>query len=339
MLKVSLNIEEGYLGRFSYMHSCREQLLARGIDFQQNISAPDISIVQDSIILRDLIARPSLVGPSLVYERIDSAALNLGNRARNLLCDKNVKGWLKETAFRDKDMYNGPHAGGRFHLLGLLEAAPDRHYPDIKVAEPAIKLDPMILEKVITWPPVHLQTKIAAAHDLKPKAFAKRRKDISFAGTVEYGSDIIAHHRMQACTELLNIPDANRVIGLGRVFRTEDYYALLTDTKIFVSPYGFGEYSFKDYEAAYAGAIVIRPPCSHVETAMVDIYAKDYCVVETDPWMQNLKQVYEMIMDQSEYYVDRSKKVRKNLIDSHAPDKIADVFDGIVRGALERKIY
>lgn len=56
------------------------------------------------------------------------------------------------------------------------------------------------------------------------------------------------------------------VLGLQGRLPTEQVADLMVQTKIFVSPLGTGEACFKDYEAMYAGCVVIKPDCSHCET-------------------------------------------------------------------------
>lgn len=336
MIRVSLEIEDGYLGRFAFAEECRAQLLDLGVDCARDLAGADLRIVHDAVLRRHPVPVRALDRPTIVYERIDAAALNVRAGPRRLLAHPQVKAWFKETGYRDKALYNGEHAAGRRHLLDLARSAPGGAEPPAPVGEPDLRVPEADLAKIVIWPPVHLQAKIRPARAIRPKRLDQRRKDVAFAGTVDYGTDLIARHRLRACQEVMGLPAGNRLIGLGRVFAAPDYLEMLADTKVFVSPYGYGEYSFKDFEAAYAGAILVRPPCAHIETAMFDIYRQGYCVVETDPWMSDLGTVYQRILDEQAHLFERAQAVREELIATHDPGAIAGRFAAVLRAALER---
>nr|NQU93814.1 hypothetical protein [Bacteroidota bacterium] len=44
------------------------------------------------------------------------------------------------------------------------------------------------------------------------------------------------------------------------------YIQEIKDSKIFVSPFGWGEINFKDFEAWIYGAALMKPDVSHMET-------------------------------------------------------------------------
>lgn len=56
------------------------------------------------------------------------------------------------------------------------------------------------------------------------------------------------------------------LIGSARVSQDE-YYRELTNSKICVSPFGFGEICWRDFETVLCGALLIKPDMSHVATA------------------------------------------------------------------------
>ena len=63
----------------------------------------------------------------------------------------------------------------------------------------------------------------------------------------------------------------------------EEYYQEMTSSKICISPFGYGEICWRDFEAMLCGCLVIKPDMSHVETNP-DIFKpfKTYVPVEWD---------------------------------------------------------
>jgi hypothetical protein len=57
----------------------------------------------------------------------------------------------------------------------------------------------------------------------------------------------------------------------------ETYISLLKHSKIFVSPFGIGEFSGKDYEAILAGALLVKPKANYLR-AYPNIYDAKYTV-------------------------------------------------------------
>jgi hypothetical protein len=54
-------------------------------------------------------------------------------------------------------------------------------------------------------------------------------------------------------------------VRLGRVGRRA-FMRELASSKIVVSPFGWGEFAFRDYEAFVGGALLLKPDMSHLET-------------------------------------------------------------------------
>ena len=59
----------------------------------------------------------------------------------------------------------------------------------------------------------------------------------------------------------------------GRIHKRH-YMRELQDSRLCFSPFGYGEVCWRDYEASYAGALLVKPDMSHIETAP-DIFSAD----------------------------------------------------------------
>lgn len=107
--------------------------------------------------------------------------------------------------------------------------------------------------------------------DNKMPELNRRQYDIACVGTSQYNAPCVTEHRKNAIRSILNLPDHLKTATSNfRIVRTV-YYSLLKNTKLFLSPQGYGEWSHKDFEAILHGAILIKP-MNHVFKSYPNIY-------------------------------------------------------------------
>ena len=87
----------------------------------------------------------------------------------------------------------------------------------------------------------------------------------------------------------------------GKPLSKRKYIREIRNTKLMVSPFGYGEICYRDFEAIINGAILIKPDMSHVDT-FPNIYTKsNYFPLDWD--LSNLKsQLIEIGSNYHEYY-------------------------------------
>jgi hypothetical protein len=88
----------------------------------------------------------------------------------------------------------------------------------------------------------------------------QRKYDVVFMGTTQY-DEKITKHRLDV---IKNIEDVCRKNNLQCYTSTapikySKYINILNNTKIFISPYGWGEFSLKEYECICFGAHIVKP--------------------------------------------------------------------------------
>jgi hypothetical protein len=76
------------------------------------------------------------------------------------------------------------------------------------------------------------------------------------------GTEWYSRMRQEALDKVEAIPGI-RLISRGRVPRKE-YFNELFASKLCFSPFGYGEVCWRDYEAAFAGALLIKPNMDHI---------------------------------------------------------------------------
>lgn len=173
----------------------------------------------------------------------------------------------------------------------------------------------------------------------------KKDIDVFFAGTTTYGlstgkeqtwTQMIATNHRQSCVSALkklNIPNA--LILDSKSMNFEEYSSALRRSKIVVSPWGFGESCYRDYEGLLYECEVLKPQTPYRIESRPDIYR-----TEQDSWMRwvqpdwsNLGDVIDKSL--SEWHQKKLvRRSRKNeLIDALSYDyqarHISEVFKGI----------
>jgi len=69
-----------------------------------------------------------------------------------------------------------------------------------------------------------------------------------------------------ALEQVSELSDAYRVLAPKERCTQDEYYRELLRTRICVSPFGFGELCWRDFECVLAGALLVKPDMGHVET-------------------------------------------------------------------------
>eukprot|EP00191_Tetraselmis_sp_GSL018_P012542 CAMPEP_0177598062 /NCGR_PEP_ID=MMETSP0419_2-20121207/12104_1 /TAXON_ID=582737 /ORGANISM="Tetraselmis sp., Strain GSL018" /LENGTH=540 /DNA_ID=CAMNT_0019090393 /DNA_START=280 /DNA_END=1903 /DNA_ORIENTATION=+ len=106
------------------------------------------------------------------------------------------------------------------------------------------------------------------------RPLANRSIDIAFLGGFQ-NHESLKKHRSKAAAAIRAVasrhPRLNVVAGFKKTETVAEFYELLRDVKFFVSPYGYGEFANKDYEAVLSGCVLVKP-LAHQLTAFPNIY-------------------------------------------------------------------
>ncbi|HMO63325.1 MAG TPA: glycosyltransferase [Ferruginibacter sp.] len=123
---------------------------------------------------------------------------------------------------------------------------------------------------------------------------AGRQYDISFRGNTNYEKTNLISFQRNRVLEALKVLKGNFLTG-GRVTRKQ-YLDEVADTKICVSPFGWGEICYRDFEAFLFGCVLVKPEMSYIET-FPDIFAenKTYLPLKLD--MTDTEEKLQYIID------------------------------------------
>ena len=178
---------------------------------------------------------------------------------------------FKNFVLTPRSLYNHPTILSRYHYSVLRQLHPEYH--DDHPETPSNTLSPDVYQRVYPVPWHRRSSFLGTSFEpLRTKTidFAQTRPiDVMCSVSTRFGS--YYHFHRQRCRDILRILPCKTEL---RELDKKRYLEAMKQSKICVSPYGLGEFGYRDYEAIYCGALLIKPDCSHVET-WPNIYQHD----------------------------------------------------------------
>lgn len=195
-----------------------------------------------------------------------------------------VDRYIKRQTLRDKSLYQQDFQGGFIYADFVA-----RHWGfDLKDWYFGSKPDPAQIHKIATgWnlgitPRYRRMLRISRVNPIPWRA---RPIDIHLrVGTInrtDKSQEWYQFSRGKALESIQPLASKRHLSGSGRV-PARHYFAELYASKIVFSPFGWGEVCFRDYEAVAAGAVLVKPDMSHLETHP-NIYVPNVTYIPT-PW-------------------------------------------------------
>lgn len=192
--------------------------------------------------------------PVVILERIDGAQLG---SSRRWITDASAiaKGYCLRPPQINNE-YRGrvlTHLLRRAGVTGSKSAAVDGSPPQIAAAD---------LQKIRPFYGFGAYEKQVDLLATIPDLAGSRSTSVHFAGTVEYSGTEVETHRHAAARICRRIRGG---VGLGgRLQRPDVYRRSLLASRAVLSPFGWGEACYRDYEAWILGCVLIKPECDYV---------------------------------------------------------------------------
>jgi hypothetical protein len=106
----------------------------------------------------------------------------------------------------------------------------------------------------------------------------------------------------------------------GRVSKKE-YMKELRQSQAIISPFGWGEICYRDFEAFLCGAVLIKPSMSHLET-FPDYFVENETYVSVDWGIRDLESVLEKVWSNFDYYlhvaIAGQERFKQSVLDSES---------------------
>lgn len=227
---------------------------------------------------------------------------------------KMVDLYVKKHVFSDKQGYLSPYIG-KSNLTDYVA----RNYgvsfaTDIIPASPGI--DPFDLGKIHLGWNIALDDKILSIWQ-QFKSVSAHAKDIDISCRAAVSQSMWIHpFRDEVLRRIESMSDRFRVLAPRDRVPQEKYYEELLRSRVCVSPFGYGEICWRDFEAIILGCLLVKPDMSHVRT-LPDLFIPDVTYV-------SVKWDYSDLEDKCILYLLDEEKRRK--IAEHARSLLVASF-------------
>jgi len=146
------------------------------------------------------------------------------------------------------------------------------------------------ISNIIRMVPWFLKERLKYTYKPKFWTLPNNRKPISFRGSSKYSNKINAFQRIKTIEKL-----KLRVIETEPISHKE-YLKELRSSLIAVSPFGYGEICYRDFEIILAGALLFKPSMEHLRT-YPDIYVKNKTYVPFEWDFSDFDEKLESLLD------------------------------------------
>jgi hypothetical protein len=103
-----------------------------------------------------------------------------------------------------------------------------------------------------------------------------RTVDVMFRGAVP--DNWLKFLRQDIAPALQRLPSSCRVIVPTNRVDREEYYREMMRSKICLSPFGYGEICWRDFEAILCGSLIVKPDMTHLQTTP-DVFQRNVTYV------------------------------------------------------------
>ncbi|MFN3576006.1 MAG: glycosyltransferase [Tabrizicola sp.] len=182
------------------------------------------------------------------------APTDLRNASR---MDGAVDLYIKKHVLRDRSAYGRP-------TLGDTNLS-DHYARRLNLPEPEVRfpVPPGFLDKLVIGPSFVTAPTILPALLKRPPSFRGRDIDLHARFDVN-GTPWYSAMRAEADRAAAALSGMTVLRGAG--VHIAQFLSELRNSKVCLSPFGYGEVCWRDYEAVISGAVLLKPDMSHVET-------------------------------------------------------------------------
>jgi hypothetical protein len=224
--------------------------------------------------------------------------------------------YVKKHVFSDKNLYLKRYVG-KTNLTDYVHRQYGYSFADNIHARETGPVASDQLAKIVLGGNIALDTNIMALYATmrSDRADSPKAVDIMFRGNVP--KDWLYYLRKDIEPSLVRLQDSYRVIIPQKRVSRAEYYSEMIDSKICLSPFGFGEICWRDFEAVICGCLLVKPDMSHIET-QPNIFQpfETYVPVRWD---------YSDVHDQCSYYL--THPAERERIVKRASDALSDFYD------------
>jgi hypothetical protein len=172
--------------------------------------------------------------------------------------------YVKKHVFRDRSMYERRFVG-KCNLTDFVAEKYGVTYENDVIKGETGPVDRRYLDRVHLGYNLALEDKIVQLCARTESRWSDRDRPNDVVCRATF-SGWLAHLRKDVAPILARLEREYRVIAPTQEVSQETYDQELASSKICVSPFGYGEICYRDFEAILWGCLMVKPDMSHVET-------------------------------------------------------------------------
>jgi len=169
---------------------------------------------------------------------------------------------------------------------------------------------------------------------IKPQWYHMPKKQYDISAMFQYpqGVDVFEHKQLQSIhydnhrkpmIDILSKMDYNIAkLDNGVRVSQQEYYQRISNAKILLAPYGYGEMAPRDLDAAQFGSILIKPNMEYIDTAP-NVFEDGVTYIACNHDYSDLEQKIDMVLSNYNNYLHIIESARKSFETKMQPEHVA----------------
>ena len=302
------------LGQVLQDKRVHQELLARGVKLDRH-THPDFVFAMANGL-------KEVKENTISFERIDGCQI----RNKKLLDNPNLLRLVKMYKYKELGANNLSCVDGRIFTRHLTE----------KLTPQKVEVTHKQWSKVVTGTSFLHYHRHAKCDRLVAnyKFDTQPEYDVFFAGSTRSyfkpghtAGNLVSTHRL-SCVKAINKLKCNVKCSDNKAYGADEYLRNIARARITVSPWGWGEACYRDYEGILLHTDVIKPESFEIETQPNIYHQVFYC----KPDWSDLKEVVDKCLKTWDERREERAIASQRLMDWRQPTTIAGILEGIVKG-------
>jgi len=291
-----------------------EQFKDVGIEFTSG-DTYDIALIGHSLFSNKKVSLSKSIDDGLEYlKQFDGGDYLLvdGQDSHSLIGtfdvfkESKAKALLKHSLLKDRSLYKNSYIGGRYYWGSSDDENNNYSIPNIE------DYNNTILLSGTNW---------IGVPDIKFPDYRQFEKLFDVSGMFQFphpechehdltpSQDYFYNEHRKPVIDILNkSPFMVAKLYKGRRLETQEYYRYISQCKVLLAPFGYGEMAPRDVEAAQLGSILIKPSMEHLESEPF-VYEENVTYIPC-------KHDYSDLEEKIEYAVENFKELRDSMVDN-----------------------
>ena len=265
--------------------------------------------------------------PKVIVERADSSVL-FQDVTRKSISEDNTLAVIKTTIVREKKLNNSQICNKRYHCFLI-----NKYANIVENKNNLIEIENKFLDKIYCMIPTSVQDRFYWYKNNIP--IEEKDIDVSFVGVVRYlgdqGANVMDWHRLKCVEEIKKIKSIKSFCVVSNSVQShplpnEAYKQIIQKSKIVISPWGMGEWNYRDFHAMYQKCVLIKPDSSHVKCYPVDIFKSNERYIPCKLDFSDLQEKVLNVLENYHFYDSIIEKNRSDLVNSWNFDNLSYDF-------------